>query len=91
MTWFEWYAILCLSGGITSAIISFLPILKELKAIEKEKNITHTFIENPILSFIVWSVAHTISFPILGVFTIFSRKKNIELIESVTKRKYRAS
>ncbi len=88
MTWVEWYIILCLSGGFTSAIISFLPALKELKKIEKEKNITHTFVEKPILSFIVWSVIHSLTFPILGIFTILSENKNAEVIESVTKRKY---
>jgi hypothetical protein len=85
----EAYIILCLSGGITSGIISFIPALKELKEIEKEKNITHTFIERPILSFIVWSVMHAVAFPILGIFTIFSEKKNLEVIQSVTKRKYK--
>jgi hypothetical protein len=91
MTWVEWYIILCLSGGITSAIISFLPALRELKKIEKEKNITHTFVERPLTSFIVWAVMHSVTFPILGIFTIFSEKKNISVIESITKRKYNAS
>jgi hypothetical protein len=90
MTWFETYVILCLSGGITSAIISFLPALKELKEIEKEKNITHTFVENPLISFFVWAIIHSVVFPIFGVFTLLSEKRNKELIESVTKRKYNA-
>jgi hypothetical protein len=89
MIWFETYVILCLSGGITSAIISFLPALKDLKEIEKEKNITHTFVERPVISFIVWAVLHSVTFPILGIFTLFSKAKNIAVIESVTKRKYK--
>jgi len=90
MTWVEWYIILCLSGGITSAIITYLPALKELKGIEKEKNISHTFIQRPILSFIVWSCIHTIVFPLVTIYTIFSKKKNIDLIEATTKRKFNA-
>ena len=82
----ETLLILALSGGITSGIITYIPALKALKKIEKETNITHSFIEYPYSSFIVWVILATISLPFV-LPSFFSEKVNNKSILSITKRK----
>ncbi len=82
----EYYLLFALSGGITSAIVTFLPIIKELEGINKEKYITHTFIENKKTSFIVWVLMASVVLPLI-ILSIFSEKENSKFIKSVLKHK----
>ena len=86
MSLLEWYLVFAISGGITSGVVTFLPILKVLRKIEKEKNITHTFIESQYLSFVLWVSMAALLIPLVTL-SILSKKENIKFIESVTKTK----
>lgn len=86
MNLIELYLLVALSGGITSGIVTFFPILAELKKIEKERNITHTFITSPYLSFSIWVSMATLLMPFVTL-SILSKKENDKFIDSVLKRK----
>ena len=86
MSLLEWYLLFAISGGITSGVVTFFPILSILKRIEKEKNITHTFIQSPVLSFVTWISMATLLMPLVTL-SILSKKENSKFIESVTKTK----
>jgi len=88
MSILEWYAIIAASGALTSVVVTYLPALKELRKIDKEKNIVHTFVEAPVLSAVVWFAIACIALPLI-VNTIVSKRQNILFIEHITKRKYK--
>ena len=82
----EAYIIFAISGGITSTIVTFLPILNILRRVEIEKNITHTFVESPKLSMIVWAVMASVLIPLITL-SILSKKENDKFIQNITKVK----
>lgn len=83
MSWWEVYIFIATSGGITSAIVTFLPVLKILKRIEYEKNITNSMLESPVLSFIVWAILAAVFLPFI-VPSLLSEEENNKFIKSVT-------
>ena len=82
----ELYILLAISGGITSGIITFIPIVQKLKLKLKGKQVTNTFIEHPITSFITWCVLATILLPFITL-SILSKKENDRFISTIVDKR----